>query len=77
MATCQLCLWSCKLLHCGVCAVILCERKALACLSLTLSPTCSAVESGCLLSTVVFHHVHSPFWHAYQYSICVCVCVCV
>lgn len=36
------------------------------------------VESGCLLSAVVFHHVHSLFWHAYQYSVCVsALCVCV
>lgn len=46
-------------------SVVLCERKALDFLSPTLNPTCSAVESGCLLSAVVFHHVHSPFWHAY------------
>lgn len=41
-------------------------------LSPNLSPTYSAVESPRLLSSVVFHHVHSLFWHAFQ---CVCVCV--
>lgn len=40
-------------------------------LSPNLSPTYSAVESPRLLSSVVFHHVHSLFWHAFQ---CVCVC---
>lgn len=58
------------------CVVIVFERKALAYLSGNLSPTYSVVESGCLLSSVVFHHVHSPFWHAFQLSVCVCAFVC-
>lgn len=51
-------------LNAVVCSDTAWQKKASACLSLSLSPTCSAVEPGCLLSAVVFHHVHSPFWHA-------------
>lgn len=36
------------------------------------SLTYSVVESPRLLSSVVFHHVHSLFWHAFP--VCVCVC---
>lgn len=46
------------------CAAMLCGRKSLGPLSFCLSPTHSVVRPACLLSNVVFHHVHSPSCHA-------------
>lgn len=56
----------------------MCDRNILDRRSLQpVSSVCSAAESGCLLSAVVFHHVHSLLWHDCLYSVRLCVYACV